>query len=135
MSQPPTPEPPPSDGKVLSWLNAVKGLTVTNALVIIMLVVIAIPAYLVYRMTVDDDLLDRFLSNYREISAQNVGCTVREAKYRGGSTIWGISTGLAFQGRDRYTISVILDHEPNNEELVSYCETVKTMAESLQGAQ
>lgn len=125
------PTPPPTEGRYLNWLNAVKGLTVTNVLVIGMLVMIAIPAYLVYRTLNDAALLDRFLSNYREISGTGIECSVREAQYRGSSRAWGIATGFAFQGSARYMVSVQLDHEPTNEELRSYCEVLKIIADSM----
>lgn len=123
-------KPPPSSGW-LSWLTAVKGLTITNALVIGMLALIAIPTWLVYSMTQNTELLDRFFSNYREISAQNVACAIREAKYRGGNPVWSISTGFAFIGRDRYVIAVVLEHEPRAEEMIAFCETLKLLADTI----
>lgn len=126
----PTPPPPPDTGW-LSWLTAIKGLTLTNVLVIAALGAVAAPLYLLYRAVNDDELLDRFMSNYRELSNQNVACTIRTAKYRGGSTVWAVSTGFAFIGRDRYILSAVLDHEPTQDEMQSYCETVKLMADSV----
>lgn len=135
MSQPDSPpEPQPSQaevGKLSSWLNAVKGLTITNVAVIAMLVVVAIPAYFAYSAINNEELLDRFLSNYRELSSQNLPCSVREAKFRGGAPVWSITTGFAFAGRDRYIIGVVLDYEPNNEALQSYCETLKMIADTM----
>jgi hypothetical protein len=133
MSNTQPPPLPPNDGRIVSWLNAVKGLTISNVLVIAMLIVVAVPTYLIYRVINDEKLLDKFLSHYDEISSQNVGCTLREASNRGGPTIYAISTGFAYQGRDKYTVSVVLDHSPSNDELVSYCATVKAIADSLQG--
>lgn len=130
-SEPVQQPPPPQEGRLLGWVGAIKGLTITNALVIAMLVVIAIPAYFAYSAINNEALLDRFLSNYRELSSQNVACTIREAKYRGGAPMWTISTGFAFHGRDRYVIGVVLDYEPNNDALQSYCETLKLIADNL----
>jgi hypothetical protein len=127
----PTPPPTQTEGRLLGWLSAVKGLTITNVLVIGMLVVVAIPAYFAYSAINNEELLDRFLSNYRELSAQNVPCAVREAKFRGGAPVWSISTGFAYAGRDRYIIAVILDYEPNNDALQSYCETLKVIADTM----
>jgi hypothetical protein len=126
-SQPPT---PPHEGW-LSWLNAVKGLTITNVLVIGMLAVIAVPAYLVYKAVNDATILDRFMSHYHEVSSQQMGCTIREARLRGGSEMWFISSGFAFQGADRWAISVILDHEPDKSEVMSYCESLKLIADKM----
>jgi hypothetical protein len=137
VSEPPPPpqigQPPPTEqvpaAGWLSWLNAIKGLTITNVLVIAMLVVVAIPAYVVWKALGDEELLDRFFSHYKEISAQNVNCTLREARYRGSEMYYAISTGIAYQGADRYIISVILDHPPTSEEINSYCETIKLMGD------
>jgi hypothetical protein len=128
MSQPS--DPPPTDGKFLGWLTAVKTLSVTNVLVIAMLAVIAVPVYFVYRTLNDEDLLDRFFSHYKELSSQAIGCTLREVKYH-GSEWWAVSTGFAFQGADRYVISVVLDYNPDSEQITSYCQTVKIIADSM----
>jgi len=140
VGQPPPPAAPPpvqqqsvqvTEGRLLSWISAIKGLTFANVAVIGMLVVIAIPGYLVWRALNDQEILDRFLSNYRELSHQNVACAIREAKYRGGATQWSLSTGFAFIGRDRYVIAVVLDHRPNDDEMQSFCETLKLIADTL----
>lgn len=123
--------PPPPEGKYLGWLNAVKGLTISNVLVIGMLVVIAIPAYLVYKALGDEKLLDRFLSTYEEFSSQQAGCVMRHVQERGGPSIWGISTGFAFTGADRYFVNVALDHQPTGDELQSYCEALKLIADKM----
>lgn len=130
MSSQPPDQPQQSEGRYLSWLNAVKGLTITNVLVIGMLVMIAIPAYLVYRALNDEELLDRFFSSFKETSSENIGCTIREARHD-SIHLWSISTGFAFQGRDKYTIGVVLDRMPTDEEMVSYCETLKIIADSM----
>jgi hypothetical protein len=114
---------PPDDGRLAGWLTAVKGLTVSNVLVIGMLVVIAIPAYLIYRALNDEALLDRFLSHYSEIGT-DTSCTLREVRQRGGPDTWGLSTGFAYFGNDRWTVAVILSHQPTPEEIASHCEVL-----------
>lgn len=127
---PPVPDPAP-DGRYMGWLAAVKGLTITNALVIILLVVFIFPTYVVYRAINDEKLLDRFLSTYREIASQNVGCTQRIAKARGGPEVWSISTGFAYSGSDRWTVSVHLTHEPTPDQLQSYCATLDLIVDFM----
>jgi hypothetical protein len=121
----------PQNGRLLTWLNAVKGLTFTNVLVIGMLVVIAIPTYTLWKALGDDKLLDRFLSTYEELSSQNSGCTVRHMQARGGPDIWGISSGFAYQGEGRWLVSVALPAEPSIEEIMSYCESLKLIADKM----
>lgn len=126
-----TPPPNNNGGKYFGWLTAVRGLTITNALVIVLLVVALAPAYTLYRILNDTGLLDRFMSNFREISGQQSGCTLRAAKQRGGPEIWGISTGFAYSGSDRYAVTVLLDHEPTAEEIYSYCTTLNLIVDFM----
>jgi hypothetical protein len=130
MTQQP-PSQPPSDGRVLSWLSAVKGLTVSNVLVIALLVIVAIPAYTIWKALGDEKLLDRFLSTYEEESNQQSGCTLRHVQQRGGPDLWSVASGFAFQGADRWFVSVVLTHAPGSEEIVSYCESLKLIADKM----
>ena len=69
-------EQPPHQGRVLKALDAAKGLSLFNVLVIALLALIAVPLYIVWKALSDEALLDRFLSSYREIPS-NSGCTIR----------------------------------------------------------
>src|SRR5215510_8481877 len=125
------PPAPPRD-KYIGWLNAVKGLSLGNVLVIALLVVIAIPVYIIYKALGDDALMDRLMSTYEEKeSSQMVGCTFRHVQARGGPDTWGISAGFAYQGTDRWMISVITPREPSNEEFVSNCEALKLIVDKM----
>jgi len=127
----PPPAPPPQDGRVLTWLNAVRGLTLSNVLVIALLAIVAVPVYVIYRALDDEKLLDRFMSTYEEEASQMTGCTLRHVQERGGPDIWGISSGFAFQGGDRWFVSVALSHDPSPEEIASYCASLKLIADRM----
>jgi len=116
---------------MLGWLSTLKGLTLTNALVIVLLVVAVIPAYFVYRALGDPALLDRFLSNYRELPSNGSNCAIREARLKGGAQTWIISTGFAYAGADRWAVSVVLDHAPSEEEIASYCATLGLIVDKM----
>jgi hypothetical protein len=122
------PEPP---DRLERAAGVVKGLSLSNVLVIALLVVIALPAYVVYKALGDDALMDRFMSTYKEVSSQNVACPVRHVQARGGPELWGISAGFAYAGADRWFVNVVLDHAPTNEELVSYCTSLKLIADRM----
>jgi hypothetical protein len=122
---------PPRNGRTLSWLNAVKSLSITNALVIVMLAIVAVPIYVTYRALGDEKLLDRLLSTFEETSSQMTGCTLRHVQERGGPEMWGISSGFAYQGAERWYISVVLSHEPSNDEIVSFCESLKLITDAM----
>jgi hypothetical protein len=123
-------EQPPPD-RLSRWLTAVKGLTVTNAIVILLLLLGLIPSFVIYKAVGDEKLLDRLLSTYEEKSSQQVGCTLRHAQQRGGPDLWSISTGFAFRGEARWFISVATDTEPTIDELQSYCEVLKLIADKM----
>jgi hypothetical protein len=123
-------EPPPLD-RATGWLNAVKGLTISNAVVIIMLALVLIPGYFVWKALNDEKLLDRFLSHFEELSGWQTPCTVRTAKQVGGPEIWGISTGFAYDGNDRWTVGVLMDHMPTRDDVDSYCETLELLVDFM----
>jgi hypothetical protein len=127
----PSPPAPPPDAKYAWWLTAIKGLTVSNVLVIALLALIVVPVYVIYRALGDDALLDRLLSTYEELSSQQSGCAVRHVQERGGPEMWGVSSGFAFQGADRWFVNVVLTHEPTAEEVYSYCESLKLIADRM----
>jgi hypothetical protein len=126
-------EPPPSDGKIVGLINAARGLTVTNAVVIMLLVAVAIPAYFVWRALDDPAILDRFLSFYRVVPSAMASCQLRQARQRGEPYIWSINTGFAFEGGKRWSIGVIMDQEPTVEEQKSYCETLQLIVDWMHG--
>lgn len=129
-----TDQPPPSPvahDRVSGWVGLVKGLSLGNVLVIALLAVIAVPVYVIYRALGDDKIMDRFMSTYEEISGQQTGCALRHVQARGGPDQWGISTGFSFTGNDRWFVNVVLDHMPNNEEIVSYCESLKLITDRM----
>ena len=102
-------------------------------LVIFLLLLMVGPAYVLYRAVNDEELLDRFLSSYREIPS-DTGCTIRVVAERGGPERWAISTGFAFAGADSWQVSVVLDHEPEEKEVESHCATLFLIVEKMHSA-
>jgi hypothetical protein len=115
---------PTQDQRAAGWLTAVKGLTLTNAAVIILLVVGLGPAYLIYKIVNDEKLMDRVMSEYQEVSSEMTPCALRMVHARGAPETWYMSTGFAYQGSDRWMVAVAMDHKPNHEEIASYCATL-----------
>ena len=116
---------------LLGFISAVKGLSLTNVLVMALIAVIAVPSYFVYRMLNDATVMDRFLSSYDEYTEVRSGCTVRTVRLRGGPWRWSISTGFAYQGSDRWNLSVILQNEPTDADVASYCATLGLIADKM----
>jgi len=113
------------------WLGFLKGLTLTQAGVIALVLLAMIPAYFVYRVLGDPALLDRFMSSYRVIPSDS-GCTIRSAAESGEPEQWSISTGFALAGTEQYTVNVVLDHEPADEkEVAGHCATLLLIVEKM----
>jgi|KBSMisStandDraft_5_1062788.scaffolds.fasta_scaffold208852_2 hypothetical protein len=121
-------EPPP--GRLAAAASVVKGLSLSNVLIIALLAVIAIPTYVIYRAMNDAAVMDRLLSSYKEIPNTS-GCTLREVKTRGGPARWSISTGFAYHGNDRWGINVIVDQQPTEEQIATHCATLKLIADGI----
>jgi hypothetical protein len=133
MSTPdrPPPSPPQEDNWVLRLLSAVKGLSFSNALVILVLVIALVPAYLLYTVVNDPTLMNQFLSHYREVASDKSPCTLRVASTSGGPEQFAISTGFAYEGSDRWTVAVILDRKPDESDMLSYCTTLMLIVDFM----
>lgn len=123
-------DPPPS-GWVTGLINTVKGLTITNVLVIILLALIMGPAYIVYRALNDQTLMDRFLSHYAEIASEDTNCLIRKLRMRGGPDAYSIATGFAYYGSDRWQIGVVMLRQPDHDDIVSYCATLNLLVDFM----
>jgi hypothetical protein len=103
-------------------------MTLTQALIVVLLVVALAPVYLLW---LDPALLGRFLSSYEE---QDTGtsCVLRIASLKGGGDEYALATGLAAQGNDRYVISVLVGSKrPTEVEIQSYCATLTAIVDHL----
>ena len=126
-------QPSSGNGRANWWLSAIKGLTFTNALVIIMLLVSGTPAYLMYKVVNSERMLDHFTSIYREIPSSQAACAFREAKSRFGAQTWKIVTGFAYQGDDRWSVMVSRNLQPSSEQVVMYCSTLLELVTFIRG--
>jgi hypothetical protein len=124
-------EPPPHHGRLASAAHAIKSLSLANVLVIFLLLAMAGPAYVLWKAVNDPLLLDRFLSTYRVVPS-NTGCVIRAASEGGAPEQWSISTGFAYAGTEQYTVGVVLDHEPaDEEEVAAACATLLLIVEKM----
>lgn len=121
---------PPEPGRLERAAKVVQGLSLTNVLIIALLALIIVPAYVIWKATSDEKLLNRLMSTYEDMGSRG-GCALRHVKERGGPDLYGLSAGFSFTGADRWYVNVILDHDPSDEEIVSYCESLKLIADTM----
>ena len=106
-------------------------MTLTHVLIIALLVAIAIPTYVLWRFLNDASMLNKWTSFYEELSNDKTSCTLRIASVRGSEPFHAISTGFAYQGSDRWTVSVLLGHRPDEGEIESYCQTLNLIVDYM----
>lgn len=126
-------QPTPNEGRAVGVLNALKGLSFTNVLIIALMAMIAVPVYFTYRLLNDPTTLDKFLSSYDERIDEQSGCTIRKVRLRGGPWRYGVAAGFAYSGSERWQISVILHSEPSQEDIISNCAALNLIAEKMLG--
>jgi len=119
---------------VSEWLsgaaNVLKGLTLKNVAILALILALALPVWIIWKAVSDPKLLDRFLSSYRVVRTAG-GCTLRVVAERGGPEQWSISTGFAAGGNERWTVGVILEREPSEEQIVSHCATLNLIVDTF----
>jgi hypothetical protein len=121
----------PGQGMLERAVASVKGLSVQNLLTIVVLIVVLAPTYLLWRLLNDSAMLGRVLSSYEEVTSDKWPCTLRIASARGAGDTYSISAGFAFQGSERWTIAVLMDRKPTDEEMFSYCETLQLLIDAM----
>lgn len=105
-------------------IEALKGLTLTNLLVLLVLVLILAPAYLAWRVVNDPDLRNILFSSFRAIEVEGVDCSYIKASEAGVDPHWLVAKDFAFSGRDRWFIGVNSPEEPSPAEVEAYCRTL-----------
>ena len=125
--QPSAPQPPP-EGWIASLVASAKSLTLSNVVIIFLLILALAPAYVLYRVLNDEAMLYRFLSSYKEVPNPIPGsnCAIREVSVRGGGDTYGISTNFATLGTDRWQIGVTLNHKITPQDIETYCEVLNS---------
>ena len=98
MGTPEPPGPPPQQDRVSVWVGLLKGLTLSNVLVLAALAAVAVPVFVIYRALEDDKIMDRLMSTYEEIGNQQSGCAVRHVQERGGPDLWGHQRRVRLSG-------------------------------------
>lgn len=121
-------ETPPPD-KISSWLGHIKNLSLTNVLVIVVLLVVAVPAYLAWRILNDPQLSGFIFSTYEERQLPGTDCGVRVASQSGASAIFTITRPFAYSGEDKWFLGITMPVEPNDVDAGNYCTALGSLIE------
>lgn len=111
-------------GKIDKAVGIIKGLSLQNVAVIAMLLLMAIPAYLTWKIINDEALLNMLFSSYAERQLAGTDCSMRVASVRGGRSTYNISMSYGFSGNDRWYLGVTTPVEPNDTDAKNYCRVL-----------
>lgn len=104
-------------------LTQVKGLTITNVIVMIMLFIVAMPAYVGWRVINDEKLMAIVFSNYQEVDVPTA-CTLVVAQPAGGQRHWYIRNLFTERNREIWYAAVRLSFMPDTEAMEKYCNAL-----------
>lgn len=114
-------------GKVV---DAVKGLSLANVLVIILLVVVAVPAYVGWKVTSDPALMALVFNDFAEIPS-TTDCNLFRLKPTGGSTYYAISNQFSERNAESWAVTVRLKFLPDDEAMKAYCGSLEEVIDYL----
>ena len=131
----PTPTPASGNGKlgmVARFLEVLKSLTLTNALVIVLLGLAVGPAYLAWKVINDDELLAFLFSSFEELPQTDSECGIRRATVRGRGETFFVSHNFAHFGQDRWYVGVNVRVDPEqSDRFDDYCATLTAMTDKM----
>ena len=114
-------------------VELIKGLTLTNVLVIVLLGLAIGPAYLTWRVINDENLLSLIMSSFSEKPMPGTDCAMRVAALRAGRSTYYISLSYAYSGNDRWYIGVNTPVEPTPEAAKAYCDVLDQIIAHARG--
>jgi hypothetical protein len=112
-------------------VDSVKSLTLTNALVIVLIGLVALPAYISWRFINDPALLDRVMSAYDEQGGLINQCSIGHVQRAGDAKrMWMINI-FKVTGAKQWFMGVKLSSDPPREEQIKLCEELGRMVSNL----
>ena len=126
--------PPPPDRSYISTserlANIVKSLSLTNVLMIAILIVIAIPAYFAWKFLNDEDFRREFWT-HAEVLDKHVPCIVFEGQIRGQHVRHTIGFVYGLDGRNEKMVGIRSPGEFSDTEIEETCKRVLELAAEL----
>jgi hypothetical protein len=127
-------ERPPPDRSYISiserLANIVKSLSLTNILIIALLLLIAVPAYFAWKYLNDEDFRETF-RNHAQIVDKHVPCIVLQGRYYGAQPRHSIFVIYGIEGRNEKIIGVRAPGVLTDPEIEEACQKVLAAASEL----
>lgn len=103
----------------------VKGLTLLNAAVVLLLLSGIVPAYVGYKVLSDPALLSIIMSEYKELPS-NTDCTLVEGQVAGGQPAYFIRNQFQERKDEVWYMATKIKFRPDDEAMEKYCTSLNT---------
>lgn len=114
-------------GKIV---DTVKGLSLTNVLVIVLLAAIAVPLYVGWKVTSDPTLMAFVFNDFSEIPSVT-DCNLFRLKPTGGTTYYAISNQFSERNAESWAITVRVKFKPDDAAIKDYCSSLEDVIRYL----
>jgi hypothetical protein len=121
---------PPRAGMFERVIHTVRTLTLTNILMIALLLLIAVPVYFIYHFMTDDGFRRELLSRAIIID-KNVPCIVLVAHRYGSADRYTVGLVYGFEGRMERIIALRAPGTLTDQEIEKVCDRVVAIANEM----
>ena len=125
---------PPPDRSYISiserLANIVKSLSLTNILIIAMLLLLAIPSYFAWKYLNDEEFRETF-RNHAEIVDKHVPCIVLQGRYYGAQPRHSIFVIYGIEGRNEKIIGIRAPGVLTDPQIEEACQKVLATAAEM----
>jgi len=118
------------EGRVEKALNYIRTMSLTNVLIVLLIVLIAIPAYFSYRFMSDVAFRREFMSS-AIILDLHAPCIVLEGTRYGSQTRHSVFIVYGLDGRNEKLLGLRAPGSMSGNELTELCERVTTLADEI----
>jgi hypothetical protein len=118
------------EGRVEKAFNVVRSMSLTNVLILLLIVLIAIPAYFSYRFMSDAAFRREFMTS-AIILEQHVPCVVLEGTRYGSQARHSVFIVYGHDGRNEKLLGLRAPDTVSDAELTNLCMRLRTLTEEI----
>lgn len=119
-----------ADGKLERAFGVVRSMSLTNVLILALIVVIAVPAYFAYRFMSDAAFRREFMTS-AIILEQHVPCVVLEGTRYGSQSRHSVFIVYGLDGRNEKLLGLRAPDTVTDADLTGMCQRLRTLSEEI----
>jgi hypothetical protein len=111
-------------------LDSVKGLSLSNVLVLALLALIAVPAYVGWKVINNPALMSIVFSDFEEIPSVT-DCNLFRAQSSGSAAFWAVTNQFGQRNAESWSIAVRVKFLPDAAAMRDYCASLEAVVSYL----